>query len=149
MDETQDKGLESLLVWKKAMQFAVTIAKEVLVKIPIEEKYALSSQIRRASQSIPANIAEGYGRFYFQEGVRFAYIARGSLEETRSHLTFAHEMHYIDEAQFSDLRYQIEELRKMINGYINYLKRTKRGINEPGALYSTSNVDPMDRDSTA
>ncbi len=98
MDETQDKGLESLLVWKKAMQFAVTISKEILVKIPVEEKYALSSQIRRASQSIPANIAEGYGRFYFQEGVRFAYIARGSLEETRSHLTFAYEMRYIDEA---------------------------------------------------
>ena len=148
MDEAQEKGLESLLVWKKAMQFAVTISREILVKIPVEEKYALSSQIKRASQSIPANIAEGYGRFYFQEGVRFAYIARGSLEETRSHLTFASEMHYIDEVQFGNMQQRIEELRKMINGYINYLKRTKRGINEPGALYSTSNLDLMDRDST-
>jgi len=46
-------------------------------------------------QSIPANIAEGYGRYYYQDNVRFCYIARGSLEETLSHLVLAHELNYI------------------------------------------------------
>lgn len=134
----EEKGLESLLVWQKSLQFALYISRQVIPMLPDAEKYALTSQIRRACQSIPANIAEGYGRFYYQEGIRFAYIARGSLEETRSHLTFAHEMDYLTSDDYSKLRTMIAEIRKLINGYINYLKRTKQGIGEPGIHYFTS-----------
>lgn len=77
-------GLEKLDVWCKARDFAVRVHKELLPLLPAEEKWALSQQIRRSSQSTPANIAEGHGRFYFQDNVRFCYIARGSLEETLS-----------------------------------------------------------------
>jgi four helix bundle protein len=75
------QGLETLEAWKKANEFALVIYREVLPKLPVEEKWNLDQQIRRAAQSVPANIAEGHGRFYYQDEVRFCYIARGSLTE--------------------------------------------------------------------
>ena len=85
-------GLERLTTWKKAMDFAVLVYQEALAKMPPEEKWSLASQMRRSAASIPANIAEGYGRYYYQETIRFCYIARGSLEETLSHLILAREL---------------------------------------------------------
>ncbi len=128
-----EKGLESLQTWQKAMDFAVRICQELLPNLPAQEKYALIDQIRRSAQSIPANIAEGHGRYYFQDGVRFCYIARGSLEEIRNHLHFALRMHYISEEVFAKLNKESEYLRKLLNGYISYLKKTKRGANEVGS----------------
>lgn len=83
--------------------------------------------------SISANIAEGYGRFYYQDNVRFCYIARGSLEETLSHLSFAAEMNYISPELYKELEAEGEEIDKMLNGYISFLKKSKQGANEPGA----------------
>jgi four helix bundle protein len=76
----EEKGLETLQVWQKAMALAVKVQQEILPLLPPEEKWAMAAQLRRSVQSIPGNIAEGYGRYYFQESVRFCYIARGSLE---------------------------------------------------------------------
>ena len=80
------KSLETLEAWKKAKEFALRLYREVLPLLPPEEKWNLNQQLRRSSNSIPANIAEGYGRFYYQENIRFCYNARGSLEESLSHL---------------------------------------------------------------
>lgn len=129
------QGLETLEAWKLAKNFAVKVCKDVLPLLPTEEKWSLSQQIRRAVQSVPANIAEGHGRFYFQETIRFCYIARGSLAETYTHLTLAYELSYIPLAIYGDLRNQVEDLIRIINGYIAYLKRAKIGANEPGANY--------------
>ena len=85
---------------------------------------------------MPANIAEGHGRFYYQEAIRFCYIARGSLSETYTHITLARELGYIPEKLFTDLRKQVEDLIRIINGYIAYLKRAKIGANEPGANHA-------------
>lgn len=64
MDSSMEaKGLESLQVWQKAMQFAITICRDLLPTLPIEEKYALTDQPRSSVQSIPSNIAEGFGRY--------------------------------------------------------------------------------------
>ena len=130
------QGLETLEAWKRAKEFAVKVCKTVLPLLPAEEKWSLSQQIRRAVQSVPANIAEGHGRFYFQETIRFCYIARGSLAETYTHLTIAHELGYIPVEVYVEMRRQVEELIRIINGYIAYLKRAKIGANEPGAGYS-------------
>jgi len=131
----EQKGLQNLIVWQKSMSFTVNICKTILPKLPDHEKWALADQLRRSSQSVPANIAEGYGRYNFQEGVRYAYIARGSLEETLSHLSFAKEMGYLSSTDFDSLSSDISEIRRLISGYINYLKKSKRGINEPGSQY--------------
>ncbi len=133
MVKTDDKGLETLQIWQKAILFTTEICKNILPKFPVQEKWSLTDQLRRSAQSIPANIAEGYGRFYFQESVRFCYIARGSLEETFSHLVLAHKLGYLADATFNQLKDQVQELKRMLNGYIAFLKESKRGASEPGA----------------
>ncbi len=125
-------SLKRLQVWVRAKDFAVKIYKSVLPILPPEEKWNLGQQLRRSSLSISANIAEGYGRFYYQDNVRFCYIARGSLEETLSHLVFAFEVDFIPEAIYKALESEGEEIDKMLNGYIAYLKKSKQGEHEPG-----------------
>lgn len=129
-------GLEKLDVWNNSMAFAVRVHKEMIPLLPAEEKWSLAQQIRRSAQSIPANIAEGHGRFYYQDNVRFCYIARGSLEETLSHIAFARKVEYIPPILCQSLANDGEELTKLINGYIGFLKQSKRGANEPGATYA-------------
>jgi len=129
-------GLEKLDVWCKARDFAVRVNKEILPLLPSEEKWSLNQQLRRSLQSIPANIAEGHGRFYFQDNVRFCYIARGSLEETLSHLVYAYKVGYISETLYKRFAVDGENLNRLINGYIGFLKKSKQGANEPGANYA-------------
>ena len=97
------KSLETLEVWRKSKGFSLRVYREVLLLLPSEEKWNLSQQLRRSSSSIPANIAEGYGRFYDQETIRFCYIARGSLEEALSHLVLCFELKYIPNELFNSL----------------------------------------------
>jgi four helix bundle protein len=130
------QGLETLETWKKARAFSLVVYKEVLPQLPADEKWHLNQQIRRSAQSVPANLAEGHGRFYYQDNVRFCYIARGSLTETYTHLLLARDLGYISSGLFDRLKSQIEELIRIINGYIAYLKRSKRGEKEPGANYA-------------
>jgi len=85
--------------------------------------------------SIPANIAEGHGRVYYQDNVRFCYNARGSLEETLSHLVFSFEAKYIPKPLFKELSTEGDEIGQMLNGYITFLKRSKQGANEPGSVH--------------
>lgn len=140
---TGDKGLETLLVWQKSLAFAIDVCKTILPKLPVQEKWSLVDQLRRSAQSIPANIAEGYGRFYFQESVRFCYIARGSLEETFSHLILAHKLDYLDDETYKRLNDQTIELRRMMSGYIAFLKESKRGASEPGANHHVREDEPI------
>jgi len=133
-------GLEKLDVWCKARDFAVRVNKELLPVLPPEEKWSLNQQLRRSSQSIPANIAEGHGRFYFQDNVRFCYIARGSLEETLSHMVYAQKVGYVSEMLYKGFALEGENLNRLINGYIGFLKKSKQGANEPGANYSVREV---------
>lgn len=133
-------GLEKLDVWCKARDFAVRINKEILPALPPEEKWSLNQQIRRSSQSIPANIAEGHGRFYFQDNVRFCYIARGSLEETLSHIVYAYKVGYVSETIYKSFAVEGENLSRLINGYIGFLKKSKQGANEPGANHSVREI---------
>jgi four helix bundle protein len=92
---------------------------------PIEEKFRLSDQIIRSTRKCPSNIAEGYGRFHYQENIQFCRIARGSLCETMDHISCAFECGYITEVELTDFEKEIGEILKMINGYINYLKSRK------------------------
>lgn len=129
---TDTKGIETLQVWTKAMDFTTMICREVLPLIPTEEKWAMISQLRRSAQSIPANIAEGYGRYYFQESIRFCYIARGSLEEVFTFIVLAEKLGYLPQSSFMMINKDVINLRRLINGYIIFLKNNKRGENEPG-----------------
>jgi len=129
------RGLDHLEIWQVAINFAVYVQRSIIPQFPVEEKWGLSAQLRRSVQSIPANIAEGYGRYYFTENVRFCYIARGSLEETYSHLVMANRLDYLSSSDFQSCNTETIRLRQMLHGYIAFLKRSKRGENEPGAIH--------------
>jgi four helix bundle protein len=128
-----ERGFESLKVWQKSHQLMLDIHHELLPLLPKEERYGLNDQIRRSSKSIGANIAEGYGRFYYGDNVRFCYNARGSLDETLNHVRSAFDLNYCPEELYQKYRREIDEIRKMLNGYIDWLKRQKTGAKEPGA----------------
>lgn len=119
-------------VWKNSFELVQDIYKRVLPAMPDVEKYNLTSQIRRSAASIPANIAEGYGRFYYQSNILFCYNARGSLEELISHLLLAIELKYIPEELGTPIIQKADNLVVLINGYIVYLKRSKQGEKEMG-----------------
>jgi four helix bundle protein len=127
------EGLNRLMVYQHAQELSVLVYQHVLSEMPSEEKYNLTSQIRRAAASIPANIAEGYGRYYFQESIRFCYLARGSLMELSSHIDLAFSQGYLSDETKSLLKEKMAVLLRLIHGYINYLKESKRGWNEPGS----------------
>jgi four helix bundle protein len=127
------EGLNRLKVYQQAQELAVLVYQQVLPVMPPEEKYGLTSQIRRAAASIPANVAEGYGRYYYQESIRFCYLARGSLMELSSYINLATSQGYLSDEIQSLLKVKMAVLLKLIQGYINYLKNSKRGWNEPGS----------------
>ena len=121
------KGLEGLQVWQKARKLAVKICREILPLFPGEEKFSLSQQLRRAVQSVPANIAEAHGRYHFQDAIRFCYIARGSLDETLSHLLLSYDLGYISDNVLEDCREIWREVYRLLTGYIRYLRRNQQG----------------------
>jgi four helix bundle protein len=127
------EGLNRLELYLAAQDLAKFVYCNVLNQLPIEEKWGLVSQIRRAAASIPANIAEGYGRFYYQETIRFCYIARGSLMEMSSYIELALDQGYLSKEMTSIITEKSNLILKLIHGYIKYLKQNKRGWNEPGA----------------
>ena len=119
---------EDLEVWQQAREFRNKIS-ELTGSFPEEEKYKLCDQILRASRSVTANIAEGYGRFHYQENVQFARQARGSLYETLDHLTVAKDEGYIKENTFQEFKSEVFDIIPILNGYIRYLKRQKEDNN--------------------
>ena len=135
-------GLKNLEVWKQAMGLVDLVYHQFIPALPVEEKWSMGSQLRRASQSVPAKIAEGYGRYYYQEGVRFCYIARGSLDELYTFLKIALRQGFINQAVHVIILKKMEDVRKMLNGYIRYLKTSKQGINEPGNWKNIREPDP-------
>ncbi len=117
------KSFEEMEVWKKSREFRIQVA-NVAKSFPKEEKYRLTDQIIRASRSIPANIAEGFGRFHHQENIQFCRIARGSLYETLEHIICAFDEKYITEEVYQELRNQFNDILKLLNGYIAYLNKS-------------------------
>ena len=111
-------------VWEKGRE----LRKEIWTlckKFPSEEKFRLSDQMIRASRSVTANIAEGYGRFHYQENIQFCRQSRGSAYEMIDHITVAVDCEYIDNEQEQYYINKVEEIIKLLNGYIKYLKKRK------------------------
>ena len=85
----------------------------------------LTSQLLRSSRSITANVAEGFGRFHYQENIQFCRIARGSLSESMEHIITAMDEEYLDQKTVSELDNEYKECLKQLNAYINFLKKAK------------------------
>jgi len=113
---------------------------------PGDEKFRLCDQIIRSSRSVTANIAEGYGRFYERDNVRFCRIARGSLYETQDHLITANDEGILSEEDLKELLELSERAIMLINGYIKYLVDLSGGrysvVEDPLVSYGTEG-DPV------
>lgn len=145
------KGFEDLQCFKLALD-VMTNAHQVALSLPAEEKYDLTQQLRRASKSIPANIAEGYGRFHFLDALRFYSMVRGSLNETLSHLIVAKTLGYIDQDYFGRFYELVRGTERTLNGLMRYVRDQRRGsdfhagntIREGAAGYETDLTDYLE-----
>lgn len=118
----ENKDYTDLDVWKEARELVSGIY--TLVKsFPEDEKYALTNQLKRAAISVPSNIAEGIGRQHKNERIQFLYISRGSLYEIETQLFLALDQSFISEEKLNDILGQITICKKLIQGYINYLRK--------------------------
>lgn len=120
--ERSISSFKDLDCWKKARELRIETA-NLIKTFRDYEKFALSSQMLRASRSVTNNIAEGYGRFYHKENIQFCRISRGSLYELLDDLEIALEEKYIDKTKYDNLSQLIVECVRILNGYINYLSK--------------------------
>lgn len=114
--------------WKEARSLKKEIS-SLAKTIPAHVEYDLVSQIGRSSRLVTANIAEGNSRYHYQENIQFCRQARGSLTETLDHLITAFYEEYIDQSTLDQFRQKLEKCLKILNGFINYLQRTKDELN--------------------
>lgn len=121
-------SFEELEAWKIARELSNAIT-HLTKSFPIEEKYRLKDQMIRAVRSVTANIAEGFGRFHYQENLQFCRQARGSLSETLNHLICALDEGYISPSVFAQQRDSILHCWKVLNGYIAYLSQAAQQKN--------------------
>lgn len=118
---------EDLEVWKLAHKLTITIYR-ITSGFPEHERYNLISQLRRSTCSTKANIAEGFGRYHYNESKHFYRNARGSLMETKDHLLTARDIpeHYISSDCYESLANEIETIRRMLNGLIKSTGSSQR-----------------------
>jgi four helix bundle protein len=105
-------SFQDLIVWKLSSRLSKEIA--FLVRtFPKDERYEIIDDLLRAARSIPSNISEGFGRFYFNEKIQFYNIARGSTTEVQNHLIEANNLKYIDDSLFDKYtkQYRIVEIK--------------------------------------
>ncbi len=117
----ENKDFTTLMAWLKCREVKLFFYKKVLPLLPKEEKFNLDIQIRKASISITSNIAEGYGRYHYQEGIQFYRISRASLFELKDHLLSCYDIGYINFNLKEEGENLIEPAKINLNGYINYI----------------------------
>ena len=114
------KSFQDLVVWQRAHQFVLDVYR-LTDCFPRNELYGLTSQLRRAAVSVPANIAEGFRKQSQQDKARYMNIGQGSLEECRYYLILARDLGYADTIALSG---RLEEVSKLLTAYVAALLRT-------------------------
>lgn len=115
------KDFRKLKVWEKSHQLTLMVYKATR-SFPKEELYGLTIQTRRASVSIPANIAEGCGRGSDAELARFFQIAMGSASELEYHFLLSSDLGYLDTSIYESLNKQVIEVKRMLTTFIKKLR---------------------------
>lgn len=139
MNQSTFRSHKDLDVWKKSVRLVVDIYR--LTKgFPSEERFGLTSQIRRASTSVPANIAEGWGRGSTKEFIKSLRIARGSLTELDTHLIVSGELGFLDKARSAPLDVAVSDVGKMLNRLISALEKKLRDRERGSVLGNESGL---------
>ncbi len=115
-------SFEEVPVWQKSHKLTLRIY-NITKNFPEDEKFGIISQLRRSTSSIPANIAEGFGKNTTKELIQFLYNARGSCAESLCHLILAKDLEYLSEEIYLELRVEIDQIGKQLNGWIKSLKK--------------------------
>ncbi len=111
------QSFRDLNCWKKAREFRNDIF-DLTKTFPSEEKFRLTDQIIRSSRGIGNAIAEGHGRYHYQENIQYCRIGRGSLEESLDHLITANDCNYISNEEFNNY-----EIQQVSTGFIEWVYR--------------------------
>ena len=112
------QDFKRLEVWKKSHSLTLEIYR-ITSRFPRSELYGLTSQIRRSASSVPANIAEGCGRYGNAELTRFLRIAMGSASELEYHILLAHDLNYIATEDYDEISKRLIEVKRMLTGLSN------------------------------
>ncbi|HVU26069.1 MAG TPA: four helix bundle protein [Opitutus sp.] len=115
----KSQSFRDVLVWQKAHAFTLAVYR-CSESFPKHETFALTSQLRRAAASVPSNFVEGFRKRTAPDKLRFYNIAQGSADEALYHLILAHDLHYADTTA---LQSDLEEVSRLLQGYINGLER--------------------------
>ena len=127
--QEQRGGFYTIAAWQKGDDLVVEIY-EVTQKFPRHELYGLTSQLRRAAISVPANIAEGSGRRTIRDYIRFLYQARGSLTEVEYLVHIAHRLKYLTDEEFQQLRSSLRQTAGTLLGFIRFKEREAQAQEE-------------------
>lgn len=111
------KNYKDLKVWQKSFELSWSVY-ELTKNFPEEEKFSLTSQIRRSAISIPSNIAEGSGRYSDKEFIKFLYIAKGSANELETQVLIAEKAKYLTSQKSKALQNSLSEILKMLSALI-------------------------------
>ena len=115
------KNFKELNVWQKSYEFCLKIYR-ITAKFPNEERYGLTSQIRRSAVSIPSNIAEGYGRKTTVDYIRMLYISYGSVCELETQILLAGDLGFIEKGELGTAKKSIAKIERMLKALIKSLE---------------------------
>lgn len=120
------QNFEQLECWKACRELRIFVVKKVIPQLPDCEKFRLADQIIRAARSTTANVAEGDGRYHYQDNSKFCRNARGSCKEVLDHLITAHDEDMIASELLHEGRILVETSAKLLSAYIRYLIKAQR-----------------------
>lgn len=123
------RSFEELGVYKLAREFSRKVS-ELIKILPENENYRLKDQMKRAKLSVTNNIAEGYGRYHYQENMQFCRQSRGSICELIDDFNECYDGGYIDEKYLNNLKQDAYHLIKVLNGYIASIRRQKQKMTQ-------------------
>ncbi|MFN6474787.1 four helix bundle protein [Nostoc sp. DedQUE07] len=126
-----DRGFESLDFYQDSVKL-LKAAYRLADRLPTFERYNLSDQLRRSACSVLLNIAESYGRSHYLDRLRFMYIARGSLTETKSAFIIAESLRYCNTEQLHWVSQLKDQIEKGLNGYCRFIRSQQQGKEEYG-----------------
>ena len=121
------QNFEELECWQQCRRLRLFVVRQVLPRLPREERHRLGDQLLRAARSTSANIVERYGRFRYLDNAKFCTNARGSCYEVLDHLITARDENLIPGEFLAEGRNLTGTAVQLLNGYLNYLKRAQSG----------------------
>lgn len=133
------KSFEELECWKAARTVRLFF-ENLIKKLPSAEKFDLIDNMRRAARSSTRNIAEGFGRYHFQENIQFCRQSRGSQHELMDDLISCKDNNYLTSEEYNEGRSLLDKSIGLLNGYINYLERAKQNYAKAEESFVSYNI---------